>query len=104
MKVIPPTKQTVKKYGLSMREWKAILKRQGGACAVCKAVPKKGRLCIDHEHVRGWKRQPPEQRKLAVRGLLCFRCNTTYVGRAITVDRAKAVVAYLEAYAERHCA
>lgn len=101
LKVLTPTLGTLKKYGLSVAEWRKILRRQHGACFVCEQVPTKGRLCIDHEHVRGWKHQPPTERKKYVRGLLCFRCNTLYVGRAITLARAKNVVKYLEEYEER---
>jgi hypothetical protein len=96
--VLTPTEATLKKYGLSEVEWKAILDRQGGVCAVCRNEPKKGRLCIDHEHVKGWKKLPPEQRKLYVRGLLCWFCNHYYLSRAITVAKAYYVVDYLERY------
>ncbi len=71
---------------------------QGEACFVCKQKPMKGRLCIDHEHAKGWKKMPPDERKLYVRGLLCFRCNTTFVGRGVTIERAQRVALYLEKY------
>lgn len=71
---------------------------QGEACFVCKQKPKKGRLCIDHEHAKGWGKMPPELRKTYVRGLLCFRCNTTFVGRGASIERAKNVALYLERY------
>jgi hypothetical protein len=71
---------------------------QNHACAVCKQEPTKGRLCIDHEHVKKWKKMPPDERVKFVRGLLCYRCNTTFVGRGITVERSRGVTAYLEAY------
>lgn len=95
MKVLAPSPATLKKYGLSLEEWQVILDRQNGVCAVCKLEPTKGRLCIDHFHVKKWKKMPPEQRKLYVRGLLCFRCNTTFVGRGITVERSMATTNYL---------
>lgn len=79
----------------------AILRRQGGACAVCRAVPKSGRLCTDHEHVKGWKKMKPERRKLYVRGLLCYFCNHYYVGRCITVFKARNILNYLTAYEAR---
>ena len=99
--LIEPSKATVKKYGLNLEEWKAMADAQNHACFVCKQEPKKGRLCIDHEHIKGWKKMPPEQRKKFVRGLLCWRCNTTFVGRAITVERSKAVTEYLENYIKK---
>lgn len=70
-------------------------------CFVCGKMPKTGRLCIDHEHVKGWKKMPPEERKLYVRGLLCWFCNHTYVGRAITIEKSKRVTQYLEGYEAR---
>jgi hypothetical protein len=93
-----PSKATLKKYGLSEDEWQKILTRQNGVCAVCEKVPTTGRLCIDHEHVKGWKKLPPEKRALCVRGLLCWSCNFYYVGRGITLGKANNVVRYLERY------
>ena len=101
MKPRIPKPQTLRKYGLTAREWSAILRKQGNACAVCKRVPDNGRLCTDHEHVKGWKKMPPEERKKFVRGMLCFFCNHYYVGRCITVAKAEAVVAYLRVYEGR---
>lgn len=96
-----PKLATVKKYGLSLEDWQALADAQGGVCYVCEKLTSTGRLCIDHEHVKNWKKLPPEQRKLFVRGLLCFRCNTTFVGRGVTIQRAERVAAYLRAYAQR---
>ena len=93
-----PKKATLSKYGLSLEEWQEIAARQGYVCAVCKKLTKTGRLCIDHFHAPKWKKMPPEERKKYVRGILCFLCNTTFVGRGVTVDISKGVVAYLEAF------
>jgi hypothetical protein len=97
--LIAPSAPTLKKYGLSLAEWEAIAESQGRCCYVCKQVPKSGRLHIDHDHVKKWKSLPPETRKTAVRGLLCFRCNTTYCGRSITIERSQNVTRYLERFA-----
>ena len=99
--ILIPSGATLKKYGLSEAEWKSILDAQSGVCFVCKLVPTKGRLCIDHEHVKGWKKMPPEKRKLYVRGLLCWVCNHYYLGRGITISKAKNVVEFLERFAVR---
>jgi len=96
----PPSAKTLAKYGLTANEWLAILAYQGGVCAVCKKAPN-GRLCVDHEHVRGFKKLPPEKRRVFVRGLLCWFCNQHYVGRAITADKSRNVTEYLEAHTER---
>jgi hypothetical protein len=99
--ILVPSEATLKKYGLSEAEWQSICDLQGGVCFVCKLVPTKGRLCIDHEHVKGWKKMPPEKRKLYVRGLLCWVCNHYYLGRGINTSKAKNVVTFLERFAVR---
>ena len=102
-----PSPPTLKKYGLTEADFVGMLMEQGWQCGVCQKVPSpskrdgKRRLVIDHEHVRGWKDMPPEQRKLYVRGLTCWFCNHSYLGRGITVEKAEGVVRYLKAYAER---
>jgi hypothetical protein len=101
LKARTPKPATLRKYGLTANEWRVILKRQGGGCAVCGLVPKSGRLCTDHEHVKGWKKMKPEQRKQYVRGILCFFCNHYYVSRAITVVKARNVLKYLSDYESR---
>jgi len=101
MALIPPTKTTLQKYGLSLDEWQAMADAQGHRCYICRQEPSKGRLCVDHFHAKGWKKMPPEQRKLYVRALLCWTCNHYYMGRGITVEKAKNVVACLEAFEVR---
>jgi hypothetical protein len=96
-----PATATLKKYGLSEAEWRKYLDDQGGVCFVCEKEPTKGRLCIDHEHVKGWKKMPPEQRKLYVRGLLCWVCNAHYLFRGITIRRSQQVTLYLQKYEAR---
>jgi hypothetical protein len=101
MEARPPKALTLKKYGLTLDAWLAILEAQGGVCAVCQKLPTSLRLNVDHEHRPRWKKKPPEERAKAVRGLLCYWCNTAYVGRAITIQKAQNVVSYLEAFAAR---
>lgn len=99
--VKPPLPETLRKYGLSLDDWREILERQGNVCAICELEPKSGRMVVDHEHVRGYKKLPPEERKRRIRGILCWFCNHWYVGRSITVKKARNVVAYLEEYEAR---
>lgn len=60
-----------KVYGITGDDYAALLKRQGGKCAICRARPKSKRLAVDHNHTTG-----------AVRGLLCSRCNHELMGSA----------------------
>lgn len=50
------------KYGISWREYDAMMEKQEGKCLICLQIPK--RYNVDHCHVTG-----------KVRGLLCSRCN-----------------------------
>lgn len=93
-----PSKATLKKYGLSEEDWENLATKQGHVCFVCKKLTSTGRLCIDHEHVKGWKKLPPEQRKIYVRGLLCWFCNSKYLSRGITVDKLRNGLKYIEDY------
>lgn len=60
-----------KTYGLTPDQYDALLKRQGGKCAICRAKPKSKRLAVDHDHQTG-----------EVLGLLCSRCNHDLKGSA----------------------
>lgn len=96
-----PSKPTLAKYGLTLEGWKGHIDRQGGVCPVCKKAPTTGRGVVDHEHVRGWKAKPPEQRALYVRGVTCWFDNHSFLGRGITVEKSMNVTAYLSEYAAR---
>lgn len=71
--------------GITIDEYDARLAKQGGGCAVCGRPPKTRRLHVDHDHATG-----------AIRGLLCYRCNRA-IPAYLTLDRARAIVAYLQA-------
>lgn len=45
--------------------YEALMKKQGGVCAICGKTNGKRRLHMDHNH-----------RTLRIRGLLCYSCNT----------------------------
>jgi hypothetical protein len=52
-------------YGISLRSYEDMLRRQDGVCAICARPPRGKRpLDVDHDHVNG-----------RVRGLLCGNCN-----------------------------
>lgn len=95
-----PTKSTLKKYGLSEQDYLDIVERQGNVCPICK-LPMDKTTNIDHWHVKDWKKFPPEIRKLFVRGVVHWFCNHYYLGKGITVERAKNLVKYLEDFEKR---
>ena len=52
---------------MSEKEYADMLANQEGSCAICREQCDTGRrLAVDHEHSSG-----------RIRGLLCFRCNTS---------------------------
>lgn len=63
-------KQVVSNYGLTPKEYAAILELQGGVCAICKE-PRTYSLAVDHDH----KVEANWSIRASVRGLLCKRCN-----------------------------
>lgn len=96
-----PTPATLKKYGLTAKDWQKILAAQGNMCGACGSVPTTKRLNIDHEHVRGWKKMEPERRKEYVRGLLCLLCNRYRLGKGATVENLRGAADYLQRYESR---
>jgi hypothetical protein len=55
----------LRRYGISLAEYDALLARQGGVCAICRRRQSpRAKLCVDHCHLTG-----------RMRGLLCRRCN-----------------------------
>jgi hypothetical protein len=79
-------KERARRYGLTLKDYRAIVARQGNACAICKRSDRP--LVVDHCHVT---------RK--VRRLLCNKCN---VGLGCFNDDPallRAAAGYLEAEA-----
>lgn len=55
----------MRKFGMTIEQYDAMLEAQGGGCFICGRPPREDiSLHIDHDHSTGM-----------VRGLLCFRCN-----------------------------
>ena len=70
---------------LTDEDYAAYLEAQGGRCALCSATPKTRRLNVDHDH-----------RSMAVRGLLCHRCNRA-LPSWVSPEWLRAAADYLEA-------
>lgn len=99
--IVVVTDATIKKYGGTRLLWLRLLSSQGWSCPICERVPKSGRLVTDHEHVRGWKAMPDEERWVYVRGITCWSCNRHLLARDISIVVAKNIVAYLMRYERR---
>ena len=74
-------------YGITLEQYEEALKMQNGRCALCRALPKKRRLSIDHCHKTG-----------QLRGLLCLRCNTALERVENVVLWADAAIFYLKCH------
>lgn len=75
------------KYGITREQYDDLLGSQNGVCAICKNSETSGkRLAVDHCHVT-----------LAVRGLLCSRCNTAIGLFKDNKEAMKKAIAYLTA-------
>ena len=120
--VKPPSQGTLRKYGLTEAEWRAMCRRQEWRCPVCGEPFGERPLAIDHEHVAGWKARKrrkgkrrvdgkridvrvrvmtPEERKRYVRGVLHSWCNR-FVRSWLTLARAESILRYLEAHEARN--
>jgi len=108
-----PHTSTLAKYGMTSADWVTLCAACNYTCVVC-GKPFEGRpLVVDHEHVKGFKankkkkskkghvikvrKMPPSTRRLYVRGVIHNYCNR-FVRSWLTLPRAKAIVAYLEAF------
>lgn len=72
----------MKKYGLSVAAWDALLIEQSGRCGIC-SDPMESPV-VDHDHDTG-----------EVRGLLCSPCNTGIGHLKDDIHRLEAAVKYL---------
>lgn len=72
------------KYGITLDQFDAMSKAQGGVCKICRRPEK---LVVDHDHVTG-----------KVRGLLCNDCNTTLGKFNDEAPRFLSAVQYLQPF------
>lgn len=83
----------LRRYGITLEEYERMLVAQEGVCAACgqpeKTVHAKtgnpNSLAVDHDHETG-----------KVRGLLCSPCNRALGLIGDSLERAQALVRYLE--------
>jgi hypothetical protein len=93
-------KSNPEKHNAANKRWKinralricdfdALLKEQGGKCAICRSSDagrkQSGRLSIDHCHVTD-----------VIRGLLCHRCNSMLGLAKDNTETLRNAIAYLE--------
>lgn len=82
-----------KKFGMTQEDYKKMLDRQNGLCAICEnqettvnhRTKKIQNLAIDHCHTTG-----------AIRGLLCSRCNNGLGRFKDNVEYLKRAITYLQ--------
>lgn len=78
--------QLRKNYGIGVVEYRAMLVQQGCRCKICRRLPFKRRLDVDHDHATG-----------KVRGLLCNNCNSGIGKFQDSVTLLQLASEYLEA-------
>lgn len=95
------SKATLKKYGLSQEEWQALYYKFDGCCWICGRSLEGKLACVDHEHVKGFKKMSPEEKKKHLRGILCYQDNKLVVSRVVTPERLRKAAKYLEEHEKR---
>lgn len=84
------------KYGINKQDYLMMVEKQNNKCAICGEEEEqvnvwkrdqKRRLAIDHNHITG-----------EIRGLLCYRCNTTLGKLNEDVELLKNMIIYLEEF------
>lgn len=88
-----PKRWLKRRYNITHEDYAEMLKAQGGVCAICKAPETRvlkqtgavQALAVDHCHKGG-----------QVRGLLCWRCNTTLGKVEDSAALLRAMIGYLE--------
>lgn len=77
----------LKKFGISLEEYKQLCSKQDNKCAICKIDRSllNRNLCVDHDHVT-----------LKVRGLLCDTCNRSIGLLKDDIEVLKSAIIYLQ--------
>ena len=94
-----PRPAILKKYGLSLNDWKEIITVQGYLCPICKRVLVSP--VIDHLHIRNWKKMILEKKQKYIRGIPCNYCNRRRLAKWMSLEIAKNIVIYLSKFEKR---
>jgi hypothetical protein len=78
------------RYGMEVAEYEILLDAQKGKCSLCKEIPPKRRLAVDHCHTTQ-----------VFRGLLCSRCNLMLGYAQDSPERLRSAAAYIETMGQR---
>lgn len=91
----------LKRYNLTVEEYDALLRHQGGVCAVCSRPPSaKMRLAVDHDH----KAEKERGMRASVRGLLhSYPCNYVLLRKGFTAPMFRAAADYLDNPPAQEC-
>lgn len=83
-------------YKMAPGEYEAILKKQGGKCAICgDDAPKNRALHVDHNHSCCPKTPTCGE---CTRGLLCSKCNTALTALERSSDWVSRAMSYLQEF------
>ena len=85
----------LRRMGLTLNDYNALLEKQGGVCAICKGIStNEVNLSVDHDH----SCCPYKARScgLCVRALLCRKCNTGLGAFNDSIELLKLAISYLE--------
>lgn len=77
----------LKKYGITLEQYAAMLEKRGGGCAICGGTSQRRPLDVDHNH-----------QTRVVRGLLCSPCNVLIGFAKENVERLAQAADYLRRY------
>lgn len=76
-------------YGVDAAKWHNLIAAQNNTCAICTRDLAALRACLDHDHRTG-----------AVRGVLCFDCNTAIGKLGDNVAGLRRALSYLQRHEE----
>ncbi len=96
-----PTKQTLKKYGMGQQDYLKLELMCDRTCPICCREFSEGKLVIDHEHVKGFKKMKDKDKRKYVRGLLCSYCNFRMIPKGMSAYKAYQIFRYLQKYLEQ---